>query len=737
MAMYLRTVVPASLLIVLILVVQVGIDYAGAVRYGEGTPVQLPTGYPRIGPQNATGSWEKTPGLATSGFWNGTHGTGGMPSKIADAARAKAPPGAAPPASFSLDGRYPAYPTNYMTPIENQLTCGSCWAFAPVGAMEIMYKKATGSTVDLSEQNALSCAGCDPSEWPGKDCTGQGGCGGNYVSDALRYLKSDGTPDAACDAYTATASACGTGRCSDYLSRMYKISDYTPISVDANNIKTYLSAGYPVIVWMAVYSHDPPVSGDFPWTDAGYWQSSYYSHAASTDYGANGGGHFVVIVGYYLTQYWIVRNSWGTGGGDVNSGYAGYFYMTQDHDTGFFGLYEEAYIISSVKAPVKNNRITTNTGASWYPSAAAVGSHVYVAWEDNTPVSGSGTAREIWFRASSNTGGSFGSAIRISSNTGESVDASVAASGSYVYVAWADNTAVSGSGGSYEIWMRVSNNNGASFGSAIRLTTNTGTSSLPSVAASGNNVYVAWEDTTSVSGSGTAGEIWMRVSSNNGASFGSAIRISSNAYWSENPSVAADGSYVYVAWDDRTPVSGSGTNPEIWMRVSSNNGASFGSAIRLTTNTGWSERASVAATESHVYVAWDDDTPVTGSGSAFEIWMRVSANNGGSFGSAIRISSNAYNSLYPSVAFDGSNVYVAWEDGTPVSGSGSASEIWIRASSNNGASFGSPVRMTTNTGWSEEATVAFSGGHVCVAWHDNTSVTGSGGSYEVWGRTGI
>jgi hypothetical protein len=192
-----------------------------------------------------------------------------------------------------------------------------------------------------------------------------------------------------------------------------------------------------------------------------------------------------------------------------------------------------------------------------------------------------------------------------------------------VYVAWQDDTPVTGSGSNPEIWMRVSSNNGGSFGSAIRITTNTGTSENPSVAAYGNYVYVAWDDDTSVTGSGGKPEIWMRVSANNGASFGSAIRISSNTYWSMDPSVAAVGSYVYVAWDDRTPVSGSGTAAEIWMRESANRGSSFGSPIRITTNTGASSFPCVASSGPYVYVAWADDTSVTGSGSNPEIWMRI------------------------------------------------------------------------------------------------------------------
>jgi len=381
-------------------------------------------------------------------------------------------------------------------------------------------------------------------------------------------------------------------------------------------------------------------------------------------------------------------------------------------------------------------RISYNTYDSVDPSVAASGSYVYVAWHDYTPVSGSGSEPEIWLRVSSNNGASFGPAIRISTNTDRSSDPSVAAYGTYVYVAWSDFTPVSGSGSNAEIWMRISSNNGASFGSAIRISTNTGFSGYPSVAASGFYVYVAWYDFTPVSGSGSNAEIWMRISSNNGASFGSAIRISTNAYDSLFPSVAAYGSYVYVAWDDYTPVSGSGGLPEIWMRVSSNNGATFGSPIRISTNTYFSAYPSVAAYGSYVYVAWQDNTPVSGSGSQYEVWLRVSSSNGASFGSAIRISANAYFSERPSVAASGTYVYVAWSDFTPVSGSGGLPEIWLRVSSNNGATFGSPIRISTNTGSSGYPSVAASGSYVYVAWGDWTSVSGSGSASEIWLRVG-
>lgn len=78
-----------------------------------------------------------------------------------------------------------------------------------------------------------------------------------------------------------------------------------------------------------------------------------------------------------------------------------------------------------------------------------------------------------------------------------------------------------------------------------------------------------------------------------------------------NLSVAAFWTHVYVAWEDCTPVSGSGTiAPEAWMRVSLNN--------RVTRNIGESRSASVAATDMYVYVSWQDDTAVSGSSGKSE-----------------------------------------------------------------------------------------------------------------------
>jgi hypothetical protein len=60
---------------------------------------------------------------------------------------------------------------------------------------------------------------------------------------------------------------------------------------------------------------------------------------------------------------------------------------------------------------------------------------------------------------------------------------------------------------------------------------------IPALAASGNNVYVVWEDT--ISGPGVNEDILYRESTNGGATFGSNINLSNSAAESEFPAIAA------------------------------------------------------------------------------------------------------------------------------------------------------------------------------------------------------
>jgi hypothetical protein len=68
---------------------------------------------------------------------------------------------------------------NWISPVKNQGSCGSCWAFGAVGITEayvnLYYNRLLN--MDLSEQDVLSCSN-------------GGDCDGGYVDIALDYIKS-------------------------------------------------------------------------------------------------------------------------------------------------------------------------------------------------------------------------------------------------------------------------------------------------------------------------------------------------------------------------------------------------------------------------------------------------------------------------------------------------------------------------------------------------------------------
>jgi hypothetical protein len=119
----------------------------------------------------------------------------------------------------------------------------------------------------------------------------------------------------------------------------------------------------------------------------------------------------------------------------------------------------------------------------------------------------------------------------------------------------------------------------------------------PSVAASGSLVHVVCQDDRS----GTE-EIYYKRSGNGGASWSSDTRLTNNTAWSLRPSVAVSGSIMHIVWYDYRD-----RNAEIYYKRSQDGGSSWEADTRLTSNSSYSENPSVTISGSLVHVVWQDD----------------------------------------------------------------------------------------------------------------------------------
>jgi len=193
-----------------------------------------------------------------------------------------------------------------VSPVKDQGSCGSCWAFATAETTESMLAIATGNLTILSPQNVVSCT-------PNPDhCGGTGGCDGAIAELGFTYIKNNGIATEENWPYKQT-----TGTCNEAAHT--KVATVTGCVKLAENNYTDLLTAVATLGPIAVS------------VDAKKWSSYskgiYNGCDVDVDYDID---HAVQLVGYGTdsgTDYWIVRNSWGP-----NWGEAGYIRLLRHSD---------------------------------------------------------------------------------------------------------------------------------------------------------------------------------------------------------------------------------------------------------------------------------------------------------------------------------------------------------------------------------------------------------------------
>jgi len=184
-----------------------------------------------------------------------------------------------------------------VTPVKNQASCGSCWAFSTTGAIEGRYFIAKGQLNSLSEQDLVDCS------------KQNAGCNGGLMDYAFAFVEKNG---GLCSEEAYPYVAKEHWRCEeDGCSKEDPITDYRDVTKSTSALESAC--------------HDGPVAVAIE-ADQGAFQ--LYSGGVLTGRCGVSLDHGVLLVGYGTdgaNDYWKVKNSWGTDWGE-----AGYFRLCRN-----------------------------------------------------------------------------------------------------------------------------------------------------------------------------------------------------------------------------------------------------------------------------------------------------------------------------------------------------------------------------------------------------------------------
>jgi len=178
-----------------------------------------------------------------------------------------------------------------VTPVKNQGQCGSCWAFSATGAIECRYAIAHGVLTSLSEQQLVDCSVPE----------GDLGCDGGEMDNAFKYVeKTGGLCTEAEYPYQGVDGMCKAQSCGMMYDAIKNYTDVTPRDEQALE-----EAAVTGCVSVAI--------------EANQFAFQYYSSGVLTGTCGTSLDHGVLVVGYGTlngTEYWKVKNSWGTSWGE-------------------------------------------------------------------------------------------------------------------------------------------------------------------------------------------------------------------------------------------------------------------------------------------------------------------------------------------------------------------------------------------------------------------------------------
>jgi hypothetical protein len=289
----------------------------------------------------------------------------------------------------------------------------------------------------------------------------------------------------------------------------------------------------------------------------------------------------------------------------------------------------------------------------------------------------------------------------------------------YVYSAWMQYV-----GSKILIKIATSSDGGSTFGAAQSIcpSCGTGTGQYDIVLATSTSgaVYATYMQGNKIS---------FTKSVDHAASWIPAINVSGGT-WADKPwiAVSPNGNDVYISWT---------TRGNAYAAASHNGGTSFSAPLKLTNETGiyyYSNGATVLNNGTAMFVA--SEYPEKGNNTSNTGPVPIVAfrtSNGGTSWTRTVVDTLNTGATYATgsvttVASDGTNLLLTYSGSLTVGANG---KVYVRRSTDSGASWSARTEMTTSAGGADATSVAAAGkaGLFAITWMDNR-----GGGWNVWER---
>ncbi|MCK5561624.1 MAG: hypothetical protein KAJ51_13560, partial [Thermoplasmata archaeon] len=232
--------------------------------------------------------------------------------------------------------------------------------------------------------------------------------------------------------------------------------------------------------------------------------------------------------------------------------------------------------IEVVSEPIPGQNI--NIGSSSSAKVAVENDKIYVVWEDNSSIQGSGSDRDIFYR---HFDGNKWSEIQVISepvhgnnfNDRISDRPAIAVENGKIYVIWCDMNNTNGAGLDVDTFYRT-NLTGTHWEEVqvisepvVGSNFNIRAGNFPQIAVENGKIYVIWHDRNNTNGAGTdidlfyrcnlTGKSWEDIQVISEPVMGNDINIGEST---SRPSIAVENSKIYVIWEDTNDTNSAGTD---------------------------------------------------------------------------------------------------------------------------------------------------------------------------------